>query len=380
MSIQFVCKCGKRLRGRTDAAAHGLICPSCGSLVDTPLEKPLVLPFGRAPFTPSAERFNGHKPADVGWEPNEPAAQAAAELVTRLRNERDDGFVELTAASARSRSAAPLAYRPSRFRQTWHSGTTWYHCLFFPRAARIRILLLGCLLGLFAAAMPFEVRRLLMLDESFGESRLIAGSAIGLATLLMLALVCVWFVCVLEAEKAGQLTVASLSLRQPGPALRSLALVICTFLGGPVFFAGLTLWFWVHTGRVLVIDRLIIGELTLVMSCYWLFSLAQVALSPWPRFANPVRVAELVHKLGFRFIILSMGAGGFAWLVLEFLIHAVKPIEHSAAVLVTLGQAVLCIACGSALLRLTGMWCRQTLKDQPSNSTPGSPVLTSPIK
>jgi hypothetical protein len=384
MSIQFVCKCGKRLRGRTDGAERGLICPACGALVSTAIEKPLVLRFSTSSVPSKLPRPATNEQVEVGWEPNEPAAQAAGELVTRIRQERDDGFVHLTAASARPRASAPFVYRPSKFRQSWEPSAAWYHCFVFPRPAWSRVFLISFLLGLFAAAAPFELRRILTLDESFGANRWIAAAAIALAGPLVLALVSVWFVCILEAEKAGQLTVTSLSLRRLGSTVRSLGLVVCCFLSGPIFFVGLAIWFWVHTGRMLFFDQAIVGELLLIASAYWLLSLAQVSLSAWPRFANPLRVAELAHFLGYRSVILVFLAGGFAWLALRFVVHALKPIEHNSEALVTFGLAFLSIEYGSILMRLTGMWCRMALKEQAlvqgSNSTPGSPVLTSPIK
>lgn len=385
MSIQYVCKCGKRLRGRSDAAARGLICPACGAQVNTPLERPLTVDFGRTRAARASQPQTRSQPVQVGWEPNEPAAQAAEQMVTRLRLGKNDDFIELTNASARPHAPAPFIYRHSRFRQSWDPGTVWYHCLLFPRPAWMRVFLVGSLLGLFATAAPFELRRLLTLDSSFSANRWIAAVAIALAGLIVLAFISVWFVCILEAEKAGKLTVTSLSLRRVGPALRSLCLVVCTALSGPVFLAGVALWFWVHTGRLLLIDQIIIGELLLVMFAYWLFSLAEVSLSPWPRFANPLRVAELVHQLGFRWAILAVLAGGFGWLTLLFVMHAMKPIEHSSEALVTFGLAILFVEYGSILLRLTGMWCRMALKErallaQDSNSIPGSPTLTSPIK
>ena len=364
-------------RGRTRLFA------ACGARVDTPLEKPLSLDFRPTTATRAPRLQNRQELSQVGWEPNEPAARAAEELVTRLRREKDDDFIELTANSARPRASAPFVYRPTKFRQSWDPGTVWYHCLIFPRPAWMRVFLIGGLLGLFAAAAPFELRRQLTLDESFGANRWIAAVAIALAGLLVLALISVWFVCILEAERRQVHCHQSLVARV-GPAAR-LGLVVCSALGGPVFLAGVRLVLGSH-GQNAAVDQLIIGELLLVMFAYWLFSLAEVSLSPWPRFANPLRVAELVHYLGFRSVILGLLAGGFAWLALLFAMHSLKPIEHNSDAPASFGLAILCIEYGSILLRLTGMWCRMALKGQAlalghdSNSTPGSPVLTSPIK
>jgi uncharacterized membrane protein len=97
-------------------------------------------------------------------------------------------------------------------------------------------------------------------------------------------------------------------------------------------------------------------------------------------------VAQLVHQLGWKAIVLAGLACGLLVLFLAFLVQALQPVENFQGVAVILGYGTLCIQWGSILLRVTGMWCRLAMKDlleppdQPSNSTPGSPVLTSPIK
>jgi hypothetical protein len=387
MTIKFVCSCGKRLRARDHMAARRLACPRCGAPVGIPSSSQANQARLVNPFAPPARpRRADADSTEPGWEPNEAASRAAAELADRLRQMGDDGFVELTAASARPKAAEPLIYRPSKFRKSWDPGTRWYHCLVFPRAALGRILFLGCLLGLFALIVPVEARRLLTVDETQNSNRLMGGAGLVVATLVLVSQISAWFVCVLAAEKAGQYTVTSLSLRQVGLAARSLAMVACTFLGGPAFFAGLGLWFWIHTGKMLLVDWFILGELCFVMAGYWLFALAEACLSRWPRVGNPIIVAQLVHQLGWKAIVLAGLAWGLTVLFLTFVVQALQPVENSVGVFVILGCGILCIQGGSILLRFTGMWCRLALKDLPgapghaSNSTPGSPVLTSPIK
>ena len=388
MTIKFVCSCGKRLRARDDLAARRLACPRCGKPVgipssNQPRHTPLIDPL--APSSrPSRQETESNSP---GWEPNEAAARAAAELADRLRLMGDDGSVELTAASARAKAAAPIAYRPSMFRQSRDPGTRWYHCLLFPRAAVTRIIVLGCVLGLFAVIAPIEARVLLISDGTQAPAdRLLYGSGLVVAALALLSQISAWFVCVLAAERTGQLSVADLSVRQVGLALRSFAVVICTGLGGPVVLAGLCLWFWIHTGQMQFVDWLILGELSFVMASYWLFALAEACLSRWPRPAGPMGVARLIHQLGPRSLVAAGLAWGFVVLLVAFLERALQPVEGQLGLLKILSYAIMCILWGSVMLRLTGMWCRLSALEQPgpdaqaSNSTPGSPALTSPIR
>jgi hypothetical protein len=387
MTIKFVCSCGKRLRARDELAARRLACPRCGKPVGVPTTNQSRYTSLIDPLAPSSrpprQETESNSP---GWEPNEAAAQAAAELADRLRLMGDDGFVELTAASARAKAAAPIAYRPSMFRQSRDPGTRWYHCLLFPRAAVGRIIVLGCLLGLFAVGVPVEARVWLASDGARASDQLLYIVGLTVAVLVVLSQISAWFVCVLAAEKTGQLSIADLSIRQVVLALRSLAVVVCTFLGGPVILAGLALWFWLHTGQMQIVDWLILGELSFVLSGYWLFALAEVCLSRWPRPANPIGVARLIHQLGPRSLVAAALAWGLAVLFVAFLERALQHVEGQLELLKILSYGVLCIFWGSILLRLTGMWCRLSALEQPepevqaSNSTPGSPALTSPIR
>ena len=375
MTIKFVCSCGKRLRARDDLAARRLACPRCGKPVGIPNSNhspytPLIDPL--APPSRPAPRQEAES-TSPGWEPNEAAARAAAELADRLRLLGDDGFVELTAASARAKAAAPIAYRPSMFRQSRDPGTRWYHCLLFPRAAVTRILVLGCLLGLFAVVAPIEVRVLLTSDSTQAPAdRLVYGVGLVVAMLALLSQISALFVCVLAAERTGQLSVADLSVRQVGLALRGLAVVVCTGLGGPVVLAGLCLWFWIHTGQLQLVDWMILGELLFVLAGYWLFALAEVCLSRWPRPANPMGVARLIHQLGPLSLVAAGLAWGLAMLFVAFLKRALQAVEGQLGLLTILGYAVLCIFWGSIVLRLTGMWCRLSALEKPELSPQAS--------
>ncbi|CAN5219384.1 hypothetical protein BH10PLA2_BH10PLA2_09910 [soil metagenome] len=111
-----------------------------------------------------------------------------------------------------------------------------------------------------------------------------------------------------------------------------------------------------------------------------------VDLPGLPRPANPLRVAEMVHELGWKALVLA----GLAWMQLVlfviFLTQSVRPIDHADDTLPVFGSAILMMMFGTVVLRLAGMWWRQASEeilqatDQSSNSTPDSPALTSPIR
>ena len=174
MTIKFVCSCGKHLRARDHLAARRLACPRCGAPVGVPpsaqpFVDPMALPAKSVPKISDAN--------EPGWESNEAAARAAAELSERFRKLGQEEFSKQVASSSRSKRAR-LAARLPRFRQTWDPGTRWFHCLIFPAAAWGRMLLLGLALAIFALAIPLQVQRLLVPDGSDPASHLAAICAL----------------------------------------------------------------------------------------------------------------------------------------------------------------------------------------------------------
>jgi hypothetical protein len=385
MTIKFVCGCGKRLRAGDHMASRRMACPRCGKPVGIPAAGQIVAPTYIDPYAlPTHLERKVSDPNEPGWQPNEAAAQAAAELSDRLRRLGQEAFDREVAASPRARRKR-LARLP-RFRHTWDPGTRWYHCLVFPAAVWGRMLVLGGILGLFAVSIPLEVQRLLIRDETQYLNHVAGLSALAIAAVALLGQISAWFTCVLAAEKSGELTVAGVPWRRVDLAARGLAAVLCTFLGGPAFLAGVGIWFWLHSGKLLPADWFILGELDLVTAGYWLFALAEACLSRWPRPANPLQVAEIAYQLGARTLVLA----GLAWvqlaLFIVFLSQAVRPIDHISDALPVFGTGVLMMMFGSVVLRITGMWWRQateemeTAASQSSNSTPDSPALTSPMR
>ena len=247
------------------------------------------------------------------------------------------------------------------------------------------MIVLGGVLGLFAVSIPLEAQRLLIHDETQFMNHLTGLIGLTIAAVALLGQISAWFVCVLAAEKSGDLTVAGVPWRRVDLAARGLSNVVCTFLGGPVLLAGIGIWFWLHSGKLTPVDWFILGELGLVTASYWLFALTETCTSRWPRPANPLTVAEMAHQLGAKTLVLA----ALAWVQLAifvlFLGRAVHPIDHLPDALPAFGFGIALMMFGSVVLRITGMWWRQAAEEvelaaQSSNSTPDSPALTSPMR
>ena len=140
--------------------------------------------------------------------------------------------------------------------------------------------------------------------------------------------------------------------RDIGPALRSSLVWVACFLAGPVIPAALAFFYWLYGGAYSLVDWLIELELCSLAVSYWLFALVSVHEHDRLRDLNPVRVADLVHRLGYRAAVLAALASAFA------LVHGAFILSEPSW-MQTGGACLSGMACATFLFRLTGVWCQQ---------------------
>jgi hypothetical protein len=72
------------------------------------------------------------------------------------------------------------------------------------------------------------------------------------------------------------------------------------FLAGPIVPAGVAVWFFLNSGDLEWVDRLILVELSVVTMGLWVLALVAVAENSRLRDANPAAVARLAGRLDWR--------------------------------------------------------------------------------
>ena len=340
MSIKFFCKCGKHLRAREALAGKRSVCPACGELVGVPMLQPTHRGTPVAPLTPAEKSTLRQHAVDPIPAPDSLAA-AAQEIF------------EYGSPDTHHPGALPKQHRHRRRMLALEKH--WYECLKFPQYAAHMILLLAVALtalsGVAVTAWP-----------NLGETGippwgiwLIAW----VAPFLTFGYVCGFLQCVLGSAAAGEIGF----VRWPGLDLRfivrALAMWIVCFLAGPIVFAAAAFWFWFHVGDGTPLDWFIVVELGLVGAAHWLLALVAVHQGDRLRDANPVRVGELIRRLGYGAVLATLGAAavclGFGLLIL----HALTMLHEEPIV-----PGLLLLVCwfgGLAWLtfffRLLGLWC-----------------------
>jgi hypothetical protein len=394
MSIKFVCACGKRLKARDEMAGKRIPCPRCGN----PVGVPSLDPDKPAPMTPAERlRHQARRPITLSHLDESPPLPAAEEVKSDSSPDTEESpkaakseartrppvlgteySVPSTQYSAPSAPLAPAGVPAPRpldptavrlrkvrkhqrqyaSRYDWPLEKHWYECLWYPFRAWPVALALAAAMTPLTVALALVVPRLLR--EMVFDAKIITVAAVcSLGPLLIPAYVCAFLDCVLAAAMAGE----SRNVRWPG---RDLALIVRSFLAWLVAFlsataplAAIGFYYWLYCGDLQVVDWIILAEMGIVGSGYWLLAVVAVARGERLRYANPWRVAELAERLGWRSLVAAVMAG------LLFLSHGLLGIWTTSVLHDNPAPGMLLVAgCwlswmywATFVFRLVGIWC-----------------------
>jgi hypothetical protein len=240
-------------------------------------------------------------------------------------------------------------------RREWHRETRWYQCLFYPLVAW------RALLGL-AAAMALATGWLVHLLpglEPLGAQALVLSPLQMLVPLLLLAYGCAFLQCVLNAAVAGEPPDTYWPRCHIHVVLRYAGRWLFCFLAGPAVLGGAAIAYWIHCGDLDILDRLILAELGIVALAYWLFALLAATRSGRFYDANPWRIAELIHRLGYRSAVAIVVACLLAYQHGCWMLGAIEVVHRTAFVgwLLLMLCWLSALAWAAFLLRLVGLWC-----------------------
>jgi len=314
MAIFFRCPCGQDLRADEERAGRRTECPACGELVPVPTLAeanqdlgiaslpPLELP-GRPKTRPAA---GAECPALPGSDPprkrvpspdlddeessiyplvTEPPEASTPEWYQAERNEVRRLFAQARRdlSDQRQQSAG------------WSREKHWFECLLYPlRAWPVLLILSVCWATLIAV-----LRNLLPVDDG---GMLLAALPVLVILWLVLPLVLLSYTCnfyrrVLASGTEGEAGRVCWPGTDPLEILRTGAACVVSFLAGPVVPLVVAFFFWLHSGDLELVDRLILLELGLIAAGYWTLALFAVEENDRLRAANPLAVARLAGAL-----------------------------------------------------------------------------------
>jgi hypothetical protein len=120
---------------------------------------------------------------------------------------------------------------------------------------------------------------------------------------LLLAYACAMVECALTSALAGEGPASC----WPGwnivlPLKSGFRCLVC-FLAGPVVLVALAGYYWLYGGDLKALDGVILAELAIFSVAYWFLAIVSVNEGGSLRDANPIRVAQLVHRLKHRALV-----------------------------------------------------------------------------
>jgi hypothetical protein len=347
MSIKFTCVCGKRLRARDDMAARRSFCPRCGAPIGVPSQS-TRRGTSAGPMTPGERSARGNVVETA-------ASTAADELFAALQAELNGTAPPPGVASpgTPARKLRPRRHIPRQLE------TRWYQCLAYPFRAWPLLASLAAVLTALSGmvASPLVPAFLQMWNERPDELWLWAVCSIG--PLVALGYVCGTLDCVLCAGISGEVQ----SIRWPGYNLalvvRSALTWLFCFLAGPVVPLALAVVYWYNAGDLDWLDRWILAEMCIIAFGYWFFALVAVYQRERLLDANPVKIGELVGRLGAGLFVIALLAAVGSWFHVRWLFAALGEI-HTVPLLGVLSVFVcwLSVLMGATFFfRLVGIWC-----------------------
>lgn len=348
MTIKFICTCGKHLRARDEMAARRSVCPRCGSPVGIPSLKPTHRGGMARPMTPQERlrRARPPVPGETAAPQSSPAAPATAPPI-------DTRLVRLL--SSRGARSPALTGR--------HLEERWQECLWYPLRAWRLGFALALLLTILVASMAVLLPHLVAAVPAGGGAPPLVPLVGGvLLVVLLVGLPCSFLECVLSSAVAGEVYYILWSGWPLLVLLHAGAKWLTCLLAGPVVFAAAGWWYWMNCGDPVLVDYLILTELGVVAIAYWTFVLLAVTDRGRLRDLNPVAVADLAHRLGWRALVVVLAAA------LLFLAHGFFLIASVAAVHTAVLRGLLMLAGGwfsgtfwsVFFCRLLGVWCHRS--------------------
>jgi hypothetical protein len=377
MAIKFFCKCGKKLKARDEMAGRRSMCPRCGSPVGIPSTTPTHpgTTLGPMSIQDRLRFWKTHLPSETlpkSLLPEEPDGSFnrdalpdhstqtphADEATRKDRKEKPPAIFDapLDRALVRQVIGARRSFALARER---HLETRWYQCLLYPFRAWPLVFGLSGALALCAGMSTFVHRQ----TQEFAQGISVLGiyTLWACIPLMILSYSCGFLDCVMASALAGEFRHVRWPGRRLDMALKSCFVWAVCFLAGPAVPIALALTFWLQAGEMEIVDWLILTELVVVAMSYWLLVLLTVNAKDGLANVNPMRVMELIGRLGWGSIGVALGTAVVAILHVLAAIAAITDLQRDES----WGWFALIYCSWSGmfwttfLFRWLGVWCHR---------------------
>jgi hypothetical protein len=125
-------------------------------------------------------------------------------------------------------------------------------------------------------------------------------NSVVLPLVLLLAYAYAMVECALISALAGEGPASCWPGGNIAVPLKSAVRCLVCFLAGPFVLVALAGYYWLYGGDLKALDGVILGELGIFSVAYWFLAIVSANEGGSLRDANPLRVAQLVHRLKHR--------------------------------------------------------------------------------
>jgi hypothetical protein len=332
-------------------AARRSVCPRCGSPVGIPSLKPTHAGTVAAPLSPDERRRWAKERQPLPT----PAAQAE-----KLAPRPPRAAPRLVHLLSTRKQRPDLKGR--------HLERHWYECLLYPLRACHLCFGLAAWMTIITAVGTMAGPRVLEQEASLSGGVTWVLVVFRLTCMLLLVFVvglpCSFLDCVLSSATAGEVYYIRWSGDPVSMVLLSGGKWLACFLAGPVVLAGTAWVYWLRCGDPGPVDWLILAELGVVAVAYWLFALLAVTDRGRLRDVNPLAVADVAHRLGWRGLAVVLPAAVLLLAHGAVLLAGIATLHTAPAggCLLLAGGWVSGLFWSTFFCRLLGVWCYRSRK------------------
>jgi hypothetical protein len=326
VAIFFSCSCGQSLRADENGAAGFTRCPACGRLARVPSlhganqalginaeegeensapPPPLPPPVVTIPPIPVSKLLLVEEarmpPVRPARRPPPPVDDDEDESPYRLTTSRDDDNLDnLRARIDRDKvrrllkEARKELTQRHEYRQHWSLETHWSHCLLYPLRLALYV---GLLSVAWATATALGVA---FLPDTWNATQLSVYIPLSPFYLVLIAYTLALLQTTFRSASRGAGGLEAVPRMDPVPIARSGLQGLLCLVVGPIVPLIVAYFFWIDSGEIEAVDRLILAELGMVAMICW--ALLFLAVTDKDSFlsANPLAVVKLIQRHSFR--------------------------------------------------------------------------------
>jgi hypothetical protein len=299
MAVLRFCLCGRALREEEVQRAGPMRCAACGRPVGaSSSDQTEVIPPAPALELRAVEvAVPRQPPPRPRRPPSRPAEEEDYGLLQVPDNDPPDPDREIQRREARralARAVKDLKKEERQRPRVWPLEKHWYECLLY---AVVSLLLVVPLSMAWATLIVFLC---FTLPPRWNTVEMLVHLPVLAPVFLLLGITAAFLQETFAVASAGKTGVLATPGRNPAKTIRRGAQAVWAFLVGPVVPAVVAWFFWLYSGDLEVVDRLILSQLGLVAVAVWVLALLAITESNRFRDANPLAVLALVRRIGYR--------------------------------------------------------------------------------